>query len=80
MVKGAANPERAGQMIDVGVAGAGAATGTYGTAKDLIDALDNDTVNNVGTGMDGARAGSFDGAGNGATALKTLKVLLNASH
>ncbi|MEU3989162.1 hypothetical protein AB0F24_12390 [Streptomyces platensis] len=78
VVKGAANPERAGQMIDVGVAGAGAATGTYGTAKDLIDALDNDTVNNVGTGMDGARAGSFDGAGNGSTALKTLKVLFNA--
>ncbi len=80
MVKGAANPERAGQVIDLGVAGAGAATGTYGTAKDLFDTLDNDGVNNAGTGLDGARAGSFDGAGNGATAIKTLKVLLNVGH
>ncbi|MFK8848033.1 hypothetical protein [Streptomyces sp. Ac-502] len=80
MVRGAANPERAGRMIDLGIAGAGAATGTYGTAKDLIDALDDDTANNVGTGMDGARAGSFDGAGHGATALKTLKVLLDVGH
>ncbi|MEU7204330.1 hypothetical protein [Streptomyces sp. NPDC045470] len=80
VVRGAANPERAGRMIDLGVAGAGAATGTYGTAKDLIGALDDDTVNSVGTGMDGARAGSFDGAGHGATALKTLKVLLDVGH
>ncbi|WP_050502488.1 hypothetical protein [Streptomyces monomycini] len=80
MVRGAADPARASRMIDLGVAGAGAATGTYGTAKDLIDALDDDTANNVGTGMDGARAGSFDGAGHGATALKTLKVLLDVGH
>ncbi|GCD44215.1 hypothetical protein [Streptomyces paromomycinus] len=80
VVRGAANPERAGRMIDLGVTGAGTATGTYGTAKDLIDTLDDDTANNVGTSMDGVRAGSFDGAGHGATALKTLQVLLDAGH
>ncbi|MHB9757758.1 hypothetical protein ACYBSK_25565 [Streptomyces sp. BYX5S] len=75
MVKGAANPSAWAKGIDIGVSGAGAVTGAYGVAKNAWDDIKNDTVENVGTGMDAARAGSFDAAGHGATALKTLQVL-----
>ncbi|MYW63490.1 hypothetical protein GTY65_05275 [Streptomyces sp. SID8379] len=75
MVKGAANPSAWANGIDIGVSGAGAVTGAYGVAKNAWDDIKNDTVENVGTGMDAARAGSFDAAGHGATALKTLQVL-----
>lgn len=75
LVKGASNPQAVAGIIDTGVAGAGALTGTYGVAKNLWDDIKNPTAENIGTGMDGARAGSFDGAAHGSTLLKTIKAL-----
>ncbi|MEU8570151.1 hypothetical protein AB0C51_17675 [Streptomyces pathocidini] len=77
LVKGAANPATAAKIVDASVSGAGALTATYGVAKNLWDDIKNPAVENVGTGMDATRAGTFDGAGHGATALKTLKVLFS---
>ncbi|MFI5552800.1 hypothetical protein [Streptomyces sp. NPDC051738] len=78
LVKGAANPATAAKIVDVSVSGAGALTGTYGVAKNLWDEIKNPAAENAATGADGVRAGSFDGAGHGATALKTLKILFGA--
>ncbi|WP_326663653.1 hypothetical protein [Streptomyces canus] len=80
LVKGAADPSSASKIIDVSVSGAGALTGTYGVAKNLWDEIKNPAAENAATGADGVRAGSFDGAGHGATALKTLKILFGATH
>ncbi|MCW2870351.1 hypothetical protein [Actinacidiphila oryziradicis] len=78
LVKGAADPAGAAEVIDFGVSGAGTLTSMYGVAQDAFPVLQNDGVNKTCTAMDAARAGTFDGAGNGSTALKTLKVLINA--
>lgn len=78
LVKGAVNPSTAAKAIDISVSGAGALTGTYGVAKNLWDEIKNPGAENAATGADGVRAGSFDGAGHGATALKTLKILFGA--
>lgn len=78
LVKGAANPERAGRVLDVAVASAGTATAAYGTAKNIFDEIKKSPVENTATFMDAVRAGTIDGAAHGSTALKTLKVLLNA--
>ncbi|MEV5883043.1 putative T7SS-secreted protein [Streptomyces sp. NPDC052020] len=80
LVKGTANPSAWGKAIDGSVAGAGALTGTYGVAKNLWDDIKHPGAENTATGMDGFRAGSFDGAGHGATALKTMKILFGAAH
>ncbi|MEU4096070.1 hypothetical protein [Streptomyces sp. NPDC026673] len=78
LVKGAADPARAGRILDVAVAGAGTATAVYGTGKNIFDEIKNSGVENTATAMDAIRAGTIDGAAHGSTALKTLKVLLNA--
>ncbi|GGZ39141.1 hypothetical protein [Streptomyces poonensis] len=80
LVKGTANPSAWATGIDRTVAGAGALTGTYGVAKNIWEDIKKPGAENTATGADGARAGSFDGAGHGATALKTLKILFGAAH
>lgn len=75
MVKGTSNPQAVAGVLDTGVAGAGALTGTYGVAKNLWEDIKNPVAEEVATDMDGARAGTFDGAAHGSTLLKTIRAL-----
>ncbi|MFK0120524.1 hypothetical protein [Streptomyces sp. NPDC090994] len=80
LVKGAADPSAMAKAIDVSVSGAGALTGTYGVAKNVWEDIKNPAAESASTGADGVRAGTFDGAGHGATALKTMKILFGTAH
>ena len=76
LVKGASNPDRAGKIVDLTVAGAGATTATYGVTKNIWEGLKHPAAENTATVADGVRAGTFDAAGNGSIALKAVKVIL----
>ncbi|MET9293230.1 hypothetical protein [Streptomyces sp. NPDC003077] len=78
LVKGAADPARAAKIVDFSVAGAGAGTGVYGVGKNMFEDLKNENAEKTSTGLDAARAATFDGAGHGNTLVKTLRVLLRA--
>ncbi|GGU64742.1 hypothetical protein [Streptomyces daghestanicus] len=75
LVKGAGDPRAVASAIDTGVAGAGALTGTYGVAKNVWDEIRKPAAEEVSTGMDGARAGTFDGAAHGSTLMTTIRPL-----
>lgn len=75
LVKGASDPKVAADIVDGSVSGAGALTATYGVAKNIWEDIKDPTVEDTATGMDGLRAGSFDGAGNVNALIKTVRLL-----